>query len=65
MVSYYNVQYYLLKTITELTMIYKISHCIRFKLQNEIHAQEEKLNKKKRSPSKLKQNIYTIHSTVA
>lgn len=29
-------------------MIYKISHRIRVKLQNEIHAQEEKINKKKK-----------------
>lgn len=37
MVSYHNVQYYLQKTITELPIIWKVSHYISFKLlQNEI-----------------------------
>lgn len=48
MVSYHNVQYYLQKTITQLPIIWKVSHYISFKLlQNEIQVQGKNETKKR------------------
>lgn len=64
MVSYHNVQYYLQKTITQLPIIWKVSHYISFKLlQNEIQVQGKNETKKKTSLSMLQQKTYVQYDS--